>query len=335
LIASVISPSVHIVILNYNGAHLTLDCVESVLKMDYPNFRVLVVDNGSTDGSVVKLKENLIDPRVQLLANETNEGYAEGNNRGIEKALAAGADYVFILNNDTIVEPGSLAALVEAMERDPKVGIAGCPLFGPGTPARTVYGWRANLYIGDCAQWFDGPEKPRFGEVDCILGAAMLVRAETLRNIGSFDSRFFLHFEDFEFCLRAGRAAYKVSIVPGPGILHLAGRTTRRVKPMALFYSTRNRVWLARRHGSLRQQLVFTLYAFFYLHPRRILGRIMRGQFDLLAPVLRGIWHGHFAYPGPYSQSPESRLRTGASLQAPGPLADRAGVKSKLAPPGR
>lgn len=294
------APLVWVVILNYNGAPDTLNCLDSLARTDYPNFRVLVVNNGSTDDSVSRLKAALTHPRVELLANPQNLGYAGGNNRGIEKALAAGADYVFILNNDTIVEPGSLAALVEAMERDPKVGIAGCPLFGPGTPARTVYGWRANLYIGDCAQWFDGPEKPRFGEVDCILGAAMLVRAETLRKIGCFDSRFFLHFEDFEFCLRARRAAYKVIIVPGPGILHLAGRTTRRVRPMALFYSTRNRVWLARRHGSLRHQLVFTLYAFFYLHPRRILGRIMRGQFDLLAPVLRGIWAGHFAYPGPY-----------------------------------
>ena len=138
-----------------------------------------------------RLKAALTDPRVEFLANAQNLGYAGGNNRGIEKALAAGADYVFILNDDTIVEPGSLAALVEAMERDPKVGIAGCPLFGPGTPARTVYGWRANRYIGDCAQWFDGPEKPRFGEVDCILGAAMLIRAETLRKMGCFDSRFF------------------------------------------------------------------------------------------------------------------------------------------------
>lgn len=294
------APLVWVVVLNYNGAPDTLNCLDSLASIDYPNFQVLVVDNGSTDDSLRTLQRGLTHPRVEILANARNEGYAGGNNRGIEKALAAGADYVFILNNDTIVGPTSLGALVEAMERDRQVGIAGLPLVSPGTPPRTVYGWRANLYIGDCAQWFDGPEKPRLGEVDCILGAAMLIRAETLRKIGFFDSRFFLHFEDFEFCLRATRAAYKVNIVPGPGILHVAGRSMRRVRPMALFYSTRNRIWFARRHGSLRHQIVFTLYALFYLHPRRILGRIMRGQFALLAPVLRGIWAGHFAYPGPY-----------------------------------
>ena len=301
------SPSAYVVVLNYNSAHVTVNCVESVLKMDYPNFRVIIVDNGSMDDSVVRFKEGLTHPRVQLLVNNKNEGYAGGNNRGIERALAAGADYIFVLNNDTIVEPGCLTALVEAMEGDPGVGIAGCPLLGPGTPPSVVYGWRANLYIGDCVQWFDEPQKPRFGEVDCILGAAMLIRAEAFRKIGLFDSQFFLHFEDWEFCFRAKRAGYRVIIVPSTGIQHLAGQTMRWVRPMAIFYSTRNRVWLVRRYGSNKHQVLFTLYAFFYLHPRRILGRLLRRQFTLLPPILRGIWQGHFAYPGPYSDKQTSR----------------------------
>ncbi len=293
-------PLVWIVVLNYNGAQITLNCVDSVLKIDYPNFRVIVVDNGSTDDSVIRFKEAFVDPRVELLVNDKNEGYAGGNNRGMAKALAAGADYIFILNNDTIVEPGCLTPLVEAMERDPSVGIAGCPLLGVGPRSPAVYGWRANLYIGDCAQWFDEPRKPRFGEVDCILGAAMLVRAETFRRIGLFDSRFFLHFEDWEFCFRARRAGYRVTFVPSTGIQHLAGETMRWARPMAVFYSTRNRVWLVRRYGSFMQQVVFTLYAFLYMHPRRIFGRLIRRQFNLLGQILRGIWQGHFAYPGPY-----------------------------------
>jgi GT2 family glycosyltransferase len=297
-------PLVWIVILNYNGAQITLNCVDSVLKIDYPNFRVIVVDNASTDDSVVRFKEALTDPRVELLVNHKNEGYAGGNNPGIERALTAGADYIFILNNDTIVEPGCLTALVEVMERDPSVGIAGCPLLGVGTRPSAVYGWRANLHIGDCVQWFDAPQKPRFGEVDCILGAAMLIRAETFRRIGLFDSRFFLFFEDWEFCFRARRAGYRVTIVPSTRIQHLAGQTTRRLRPMAIFYSTRNRVWLVRRYGSFVHQVVFTLYAFLYFHPRGILGRLIRRQFNLVAPILRGIWEGHFAYPGPYPHNP-------------------------------
>jgi GT2 family glycosyltransferase len=253
---------------------------------------------------VIRFKEAFTDPRVELLVNDKNEGYAGGNNRGIERALAAGADHIFVLNNDTIVEPGCLTPLVEAMDRDPSVGIAGCPLLSVGTRPSAVYGWRAKLYIGDCVQWFDGPQKPRFGEVDCILGAVMLIRAETFRRIGLFDSRFFLFFEDWEFCFRARRAGCRVNIVPSTCTQHLAGQTTRRVRPMAIFYSTRNRVWLVRRYGSFMQQVVFTLYAFLYLHPRMILGRLIRGQFNLVPPILRGIWQGHFAYPGPYPRNP-------------------------------
>jgi hypothetical protein len=293
-------PSVWLVILNYNGAQDTLDCLDSVVKISYPNLTVTIVDNGSTDDSVARFKERLTDQRVRLLVNKNNEGYAGGNNRGIEMALAAGADYIFVLNNDAIVEPGCLSQLVEAMERDRTVGIAGCPLLGGPPDSAPVYGWRANLYLGDCSQWFDAPQRPRFGEVDCILGAAMLIRAEMLRKIGLFDSRFFLHFEDWELCFRAKRAGHRVVIVPSLGVKHLAGRTTRRVRPMAVFYSTRNRVWLVRRYGNTRHQIVFLFYAFFYLHPRRILGRLARGQFNLLGPIFRGIWYGHFAYPGPY-----------------------------------
>jgi GT2 family glycosyltransferase len=301
-------PLVWIVILNYNGAQNTLNCVDSVLKIDYPNFRVIVVDNASTDGSAARLKEALADPRVELLVNDKNEGYAGGNNRGIERALAAVDDYILVLNNDTIVQSGCLTALVAAMQSDPSIGIAGCPLLGIGPGSPSVYGWRANLYIGDCYQWFDGPQRPRFGEVDCILGAAMLIRAETLRQIGLFDSRFFLFVEDWEICFRARRAGYKVTLVPNAGVQHLAGQASRHVRPMAVFYATRNRIWWVRRYGSLTQRAVFTLYAFFYYHPRWIIGRLLRRQFNLLGPIFRGIWQGHFAYPGPYSDrqpSPE------------------------------
>jgi hypothetical protein len=94
------------VILNYNGAQLTLNCVDSVLKVEYPNFKVVVVDNASTDGSVAQFRAALTDPRIELLVNEKNEGYAGGNNRGIEKALEAGADYVFLSDPWVYQAPG-------------------------------------------------------------------------------------------------------------------------------------------------------------------------------------------------------------------------------------
>jgi hypothetical protein len=292
------APLVCIVILNYNGAQITLDCVGSVLKILYPNFKVVVVDNGSTDDSVARFKEALADPRIELLVNPTNEGYAGGNNRGIERALEAGAEYVFVLNNDVLAEPGCLAPLVQAMEQDKRIGVAGCPLIDIGYESSPNLGQGISLFSGKTWHWphQQPPHIPT--DVDFICGAAVMLRSETLRRIGAFDAGFFLLCEDADLCFRARRAGYRVCFVPGPGVRHIMSATTKRVRPRMAFYSARNRVWLIRRHGSLGQRIVFYLLVFCYEYPKSILGGIIRRQFHLLGPTLKGIWEGHWSRPG-------------------------------------
>ena len=297
-------PTVCIVILNYNGAQITLNCVDSVLKIDYPNFRVMVVDNASTDDSVTRFKEAFTDPRIELLINSENEGYAGGNNRGIERALAAGADYVVILNNDTIVNPGCLTPLVEAMERDAVLGIAGCPVCNSGSPRAWVGEMRLNLFTGAPADLSGGVGTSGPREVDYVWGAAMLVRGSAIKRVGMFDDRFFLFFEDTDLCFRMREAGYKVSFVPGPGVWHLHGQTIRHFGSVDTFCCNRNEAWFVRRHGSTKHRMVFNLYCLGYLYPRRIVARLVRGEFNLLVPLLRGIWQGHFAYPGSYFPKP-------------------------------
>jgi GT2 family glycosyltransferase len=299
------SPKVHIVILNYNGAQFTLDCVESVLKIDYPNFRVIVVDNASTDDSVERFKEAFADPRIELLVNDKNEGYAGGNNRGMVKGLAAGANYIFILNNDTTVEPGCLTPLVEAMERDAILGIAGCPVFDVPFHDSPLYFWRMSLSMGRATRFGDATRELDLGEFDYVSGAAFLIRADTVKRVGMFDARFFIDWEDVDLCFRVRRAGYKLKIVRSPGARHLASQTAKRFRPLLTFYSLRNRAWVVRRHGAVKHRIVFNLYSFCFLYPRTILGRIRRAEFELLMPTLRGIWEGCFRYPGCYAGSPE------------------------------
>ena len=293
-------PSVCVVILNYNGRQITLNCVESVLKLDYPNFSVIVVDNASADDSVARFKEAFTDPRIEILVNDKNEGYAGGNNRGVAKALAAGADYIFILNNDTIVEPGCLTPLVEAMEGDRKVGIVGCPGFDGRPPDSSLCFLHQNFFTMRTTRLSTCPGERELGEFDFVSGAAFLIRAETAAKTGMFDESFFLYWEDADLCFRARRAGYKLKVVASPGVQHLVSETIKRVRPLYTFCSTRNRVWLVRRHGTAWHQIVFNLYAFSYLYPRAILGRLRGREFHLLAPIFRAIWHGHCAYPGYY-----------------------------------
>jgi len=291
---------VYIIILNYNGAQITLDCVRSVLKLDYSSFRVLLVDNASTDDSVAQIREALPDPRVELLINSQNEGYAGGNNRGIAKALAAGADYIFVLNNDTVLDPACLKPLVEAMEHEPGLGMVGCPVFDVRFRDSPVYFWRADLFTGTTTRFSDSNAEFYLGDFDYISGAAFLIKADTAKRVGMFDARFFLDWEDVDLCFRVRRAGYKLRIIGKPGIHHLASQAVKRMRPFMTFYSLRNRAWVVRRHGRMEHRIVFDLYNFCYLYPRTILGRLRRGEFEILGPTLRGIWHGHLAYPGGY-----------------------------------
>jgi len=299
------------VVLNYNGAQITLDCVNSVLRIDYPIFRVLVVDNGSTDNSAAKLQEGLTNPRVEILMNPANEGYAGGNNRGIERALASGADYVWVLNNDTIAEPGCLAPVVTAMEADPRIGIATCrilepvaPVLEPGDLCMRVL----NLFVAKRKRLSPYPKPSEISEVEFLKGMSLLLRVEALRRIGMFDSRFFLSWEDTDISFRTRAAGYKLCVVPGPGVAHAKSTTVKRYPALALFYRTRNRVWIVRRYGKRLHWAIFSLVSFGYLYPRLIVGRIVQRQFNLLLPLLRGIRDGHFRYPGSAQGGPLNRV---------------------------
>ncbi len=289
------APLVYVVILNYNGPDLTLSCADSVLKIHYPNFRVVVVDNASTDDSLARFREAFTDPRIEVLANGKNEGYAGGNDRGIELALARGAEYVFILNNDTIADPGCLAPLVDAMEADPHLGICGCQITDIGRESSPNLGHRISLYTGAVAGWHHAAPPAAPAAVDFVCGAAIMIRGRVARQLGGFDSKFFLFSEDADICFRARRAGHRACFIPGPGVRHWMGKTTGApwARPLVGFFSLRNRAWLVRRHGRLRHRFVFGLFAFVYFYPKILLGRIVKGQFRLLRPLLTAVWHGH------------------------------------------
>ncbi len=296
------APLVYVVVLNYMAAKLTIDCVRSVLKIAYPNLGVIVVDNGSKDDSADRLRGAFSDPRVEILINEKNYGYTGGNNRGIERALSEGAEYIFVLNNDTIAQEGCLTPAIEAMEGNPRLAIAGCPILelASGAQPRMRYGLRVSLSTGkvtDVTNW----SQPH--EVDAACGSAILLRTETIRRIGMFDPNLFIQWEEIDLCYRARAAGYQISVVPGPGVRHWGSHTIGRFRPLALFYYIRNQAWFVRRHGRLKHRVVFTIFKFSYFYPREILSRLIRGQFELLGALLRGIWEGHGRYPGPVGTS--------------------------------
>lgn len=293
-------PLVAVIVLNWNNWAVTAECLESLRRLTYPNARLLLVDNGSSDDSERILRERF--PDVEILQTGSNLGYAGGNNAGMRRALELGADHLCLLNNDVVVEPGFLEPLVAALEADPRLGIAGglqCSyddrrlIQNSGAYFSFVTGRVCNANAGEA----DRGQCDRQKEVDFISGAALLARAEMARSIGLLDDTFFMVCEDADWCLRARRAGWSVRFVPGSKIFHKE-RATRGSQPaMNWYYVPRNQIWLVRRHGSTAQVALFALLCLGYLGPRQVLGRLLKREAHNLRPLLRGLRDGFGALP--------------------------------------
>ncbi len=207
------SPLVVTVVLNWNGLALSRECLASLRQVRYPRHRVLLVDNGSRDGSVLALRAEF--PEAEFIENPVNLGFAEGNNVGIRRALATGADWVLVLNNDTTVDPGFLARLVESAAADPSIGVIGPKIDLYYDPSRLSFaGGRVSLSWG--FTWHVGnghKDSAEFGGVlgeDYQTGAALMISRACLERVGAFDPSYVSYFEDTDLCLRARAAGFRV-----------------------------------------------------------------------------------------------------------------------------
>lgn len=243
-------PLVTFVILNWNQAELTAECLESIRRQDYDNYHVLVVDNGSRDRSAEILRQRF--PWVELLVIEENVGYGGGNNAGIEHALRTPVDYLFLLNNDTSVAPDMLSILIETAEANPQAGIIGPTMYYFDPPDVIWSGENyVNWGLGEVTRKLMGQSVPQDVlrqandcKVDHIDTCAALVRREVFESIGVLDPRFFINFEDLDFDLRAKRAGFDVVYVPGAFMWHKVSLAMGLASPATTYYMTRNALLL-------------------------------------------------------------------------------------------
>lgn len=259
---------VSIIILNWNRWKDTIECVESCSKLSYPTFRILIVDNGSTDGSEAILRKRF--PDIEFIQTHANLGFA-GNNVGIRYALEQGADYVWLLNNDTVVDVEALSALVQVAESDKTLGMVGSKIFYHDNPRLL---WYAGAELDPHRPYrlahrgVNEEERGHYDEIvetGYVTGCSLLARREMIDSIGLLDEDFFLYFEDTDWNARAKAAGWKLVYNPHSLVYHKVSMSVGgQASPLMYYYSARNLLYFVKRHfpGRFLPALIFVLYEY-------------------------------------------------------------------------
>lgn len=331
---------VYIIVLNWNGWQDTIECLESVVQNTYGNYRVVVCDNYSSDGSLDKIKQwahgkmsahvsecqsiaqnmnpsilkplsyieynrqqaelggelNQNEPLLILIQTGDNLGFAGGNNIGIRYALARGSfDYVWLLNNDTVIDKDALSHLVDHMQQSPKAGICGSTLLYYNNPdmIQALGGAKYNKWLAKTSA-FGAFEAYRCYDInidyieqhlDYVAGASMLVSREFLIDIGLMNEQYFLYFEEPDWAVRS-RSKYKMLYASKSIVYHKEGGTTgsnhtkSKMTLLADYYTVKNKIVFTKKHYP---EAIISLYIALLVN---ILKRVIRGEFDRIGMIL-------------------------------------------------
>ena len=256
-------PSVYIIVLNYNSGNETIECIRSLKSITYSNYKIVVVDNHSTDSSVAIIRENF--PEETLLTCDENRGYAAGNNIGIKYALEAGAEYICLLNSDVIVEQDFLEPLVETLISDSKIGMAGpCICDYYHREIIQAMGANINLCTGLAMGRYKGKKfnevKEESLQVDYLGGACFIFKKSVVDKIGLIPENYFLFYEETEFCLKAERAGFDLFCLSSSRVYHKRSATISKFKGLSYFFLNKNRIVFMRRNANFLQKLIFAMY---------------------------------------------------------------------------
>lgn len=279
-------PLVAIVLVNWNSYVDTLECVDSIQSSTYKNIKIIVVDNGSVDDSVNQLRKR--DTEYHLILSRENTGFTGGNNQGIAYAMNIGADYILMLNNDTLIENTAVEKLVIAAQSDMTVGVVTPKiLFHPDRHLIWSAGTRfeQNILMGRNRGYrsLDGDEFNQQMYLDYAVGCALLIRREVIDKIGSLTEDYFATWEDVDFGLRISRGGYKVLYEPSAVVWHKESVSAGGAdNPQYVYYQTRSALvfqcrWTQSIFNSLRAATYYLTYC------------LLRSYRFLLAGNIRGI----------------------------------------------
>ncbi|MHA1279541.1 MAG: glycosyltransferase family 2 protein [Candidatus Helarchaeota archaeon] len=257
------NPKVGIVILNWNNYKDTLQCLESVYSMDYLNIEVLVIDNGSDKNPEEILKEEY--PKINYMRNERNLGYTGGNNQGLKHFSIKDVDFIWLLNNDAIVDQNCLNNLIKAVCLQNKIGLASPIIFNNEGDETLLYcGTSINLEEGtkkraknlkEYSQW-----QKSESDLICLWGTALLINQLLIKEIGFLDETFFAYSEDMDYSIRSIKAGYKNIVVKSAKIYHELRSIKYDTFPYHYhYYMARNQYYFLKKYNNLKKSYFFNI----------------------------------------------------------------------------
>jgi len=283
------TPKVSIISINYNGAAVTCELLESLKKVTYPNFEVIVVDNASKEDASSIHKNH---PWIKFISSTENLGFAGGNNLGLN---AATGDYFLLLNNDTEVEPGFLQPIIELMENDKSIGVAspkiifhhspGVIQFAGFNPINPYTGRGTSIGFGqmDIGQYNQSHETSR------AHGAAMMISRKAVEKVGLMADLFFLYYEEMDYCERIKKAGFSIWYEAKSTIYHKESMSTGKGSTLKTYYLTRNRLLYQRRNVQGFQLLFSILFFTLISIPKNSIQYLLKGKLDMLKAFWKGV----------------------------------------------
>jgi hypothetical protein len=291
-------PFVVVTVLNHNGWQDAAECVRSVLASTYWNFKVVIVDNGSTDDSMERLSRLADGRSVELVQTGANLGSVGGTTYAIQSALERGADFIFALSNDLVVSADAIDTLVHSMGLDPRIGVIAPRIMYYDQPDELwSCGFLMNHWLARGTDLVNRIKRASPGvevlDVDMLIGGVMFLRRALVEQIGTVDDRYFFQTEEYEFFDRVRKAGWQVKVAMGTAVLHKVGRTIGTGSYDRWYYGTRNRLLYIKENLPPLQRI--TARSFFYgTRPIKFLQWLLKGRGDLIQATVEG-WRDYRA----------------------------------------
>ncbi|WP_297634869.1 glycosyltransferase family 2 protein [uncultured Clostridium sp.] len=252
-------PLVYIILVNYNGFEDTKECIASLKKIDYKNYKIILVDNASVE------KANLNFDGVITIKSKVNLGFAGGNNLGVKKALKDKADYILLLNNDTTVEKDFLSELVKTAMKDNKIGVVGGKINYFDEKDKIWYaGGKVNSFTARTrhigVNEIDKGEYDKESETEYVTGCMMLVPAKVIEDVGMMEEDYFLYYEETDWNMKIKNGGYKIVYNPKAKIYHKISSSTQKISDIVSYYYDRNSYYFIMRNFGTKNKMFMFCY---------------------------------------------------------------------------